>query len=86
MELTASHEEIREIRELNVSAKPQQSTRDSNTTPTSINSTFEISISRTTQMHPQMPTEEQALQALMALQDSIPDTLQVKNAHSTEFS
>ena len=95
---TASDEEMGETRDLNVSAKHPQSTRDFNTTPTSINSNSEKSISGTAltvetdnsfdtgrEMHPRMPTEEQALQALMALQDSIPDTLQVKNAHSTEF-
>ena len=34
----ASHEEMRETRDFNVSAKPQQSTRDSSTIPISINS------------------------------------------------
>ena len=90
---------MRETRDLNVSAKPLQSTRDSYTTPTSTNSNFEKSISGTTLpvetdisfdtgreiMHPQMPTDDQALQAPMALQDSIPDNFQAKNAHSTEF-
>ena len=89
MQNNSSDEEMRETRDPTVSAKPSQSTRDSCTTATPINSNLEKSILGTallvetnSTMHPQMPTEEQALQALMALQDSIPDT-PPKNAHPT---
>ena len=55
MDIWASDEEMRETRDLNISAKSPQSTRDSCTIPTSINSTLKKSISGT---KIDMPIEE----------------------------
>ena len=91
MQNTASDEEIREIRDLNVSAKPPQSTRDSCTIPTSINSTLKKSISGTktdkADRSPAPPFKEWheisfnkkgkdvSVKQLKVLQDSLPDPI-----------
>ena len=75
---------MKEFRDLTISAKPPQSTRDSSTTPTPTNSNCEKSISG---MNPDivssnnrsvMPTD---VQALTVLQDLLSDDFQV-NADS----
>ena len=91
MQNTASDEEIREIRDLNVSAKPPQSTRDSCTIPTSINSTLKKSILGTktdkADRSPAPPFKEWheisfnkkgkdvSVKQLKVLQDSLPDPI-----------
>ena len=79
---------IRETRDLNVSAKPPQSTRDFSTIPTSNNSTLKRSISGTkTDKPPALPIEEWYeisfnkkgkdvnVKPLKVSQDSLPDSI-----------
>ena len=93
----SSYEEMREIRDLNVSAKPSQSTRDpttisipgnsnfrKSTTGTKDNiSTVETSVSFATEAESRsiMPTDDQAL---MALQDLLSDDFQSKKFNSLQ--
>ena len=90
-EIQTSDEEMRETRDLNVSAKPPQSTRDSCTIPTSINSTLKKSISGTktdkADRSPALPIKEWheisfnkkgkdvSVKPLKVLQDSLPDPI-----------
>ena len=85
---TASDEEVREIRDLTISAKPPQSTRDSNTITISSNSTPRKSISGTKAKETSFNREGEIqqssnnrsimpfdVQALTVLQDSLPDPI-----------
>ena len=94
---SSSHEEIREIRDLNVSSKHTQSTRDPTTITIPRNSNFrksttgtnaDISTSETSvsfateaESRPIMPTDDQAL---MALQDLLSDNFQSKKSNSLQ--
>ena len=94
---SSSHEEIREIRDLNVSSKHPQSTRDPTTITIPRNSNFrksttgtnadistsETSVSSATEAESRsiMPTEDQAL---MALQDLLSDNFQSKKSNSLQ--
>ena len=88
IEIQTSHEETGETRDLNVSAKPPQSTRDSRTIPTSINSTTRKSISGTKAKETSFNREGEIqqlsnnrsvmpfdVQALTVFQDSLPDPI-----------
>ena len=96
----ASYKEMREIRDLNVSAKPSQSTRDSYTISISDNSTQRKSTPGTKAYSPTaLPVETSVsftaetesrsimptdVQALTVLQDLLSDDLQVKKSNSLQ--
>ena len=88
MQNTASDEEMRETRDLTISAKPPQSTRDSSTFTISSNSTPRKSISGTKAKEISFNREGEIqqssnnrsvmpfdVQALTVLQDSLPDPI-----------
>ena len=91
----SSYEEMRETRDLNVSSKPSQSTRDPTTISIPDNSNFrksttgtkadistsETSVSFVTETDSIMPTDDQAL---MALQDLLSDDFQSKKSNSLQ--
>ena len=96
----ALHEEMREIRDLNVSAKPSQSTRDPTTISIPGNSNFRKSTTGTKADNPTaLPVETSVSfateaesrsimptddQALMALQDLLTDDFQSKKSNSLQ--
>ena len=96
----ASHEEMREIRDLNISAKPSQSIRDPTTISIPGNSNFRKSTTGTKADNPtalpvetsvSFATEAESMsimptddQALMALQDLLSDDFQSKKSNSLQ--
>ena len=94
----SSYEEMREIRDLNISAKPSQSTRDPTTISIPGNSNFRKSTPGTkADISTALPVETSVSfitgtesimptddQALMALQDLLSDNFQSKNSNSLQ--